>query len=180
MKGGHRMKGIGALVLGLLLVGAAGSANAQARGYVGIGGGVSLPMGDFGDGSKMGFLAQVNGGVNFGETMFGVRVNGTYAQHKEKDPGTHTLKLLGVTGDVVLTPKTEGKASPYILAGAGMVNSKVESASSTDLAWNAGAGVKFNAGSVGVFVEARFMQVRGDGSSSSMIPITAGVRIGGN
>lgn len=178
MKGG--MKGtIGALVLGSLLVATApGSASAQARGYVGIGGGGSLPIGDLKDAVKLGWLGQVIGGVTLPNGIIGVRVDGTYGQNKVKDPGTGTIKFIGAMGDVVFSPKMQGKAAPYVLGGAGILNSK-DGASSTAFAWNAGAGVKFAAGNMGVYVEARFLSARKSGVTSNMIPVTVGVRIGG-
>lgn len=178
MRGG--MKGtIGALVLGALLVASAPAvAGAQARGYVGIGGGVSLPIGDFKDGVKLGFLGQVTGGVTLPNGILGFRVDGTYGLHKEKDPGTETIKLLSVTGDVVVSPKTSGKAAPYVLAGAGMLNIK-NGGSESAFAWNAGAGVVLKSSKVGVYVEARFLSATKDGNTNSMIPVTVGVRIGG-
>jgi len=90
-----------------------------------------------------------------------------------------SLKLLGAIGDVVLTPRMEGKAAPYVVGGAGMVQFK-NGESDWDLAWNAGGGVRIAAGNLGVYVEARFLQARGNGVTTNMIPITAGVRIGGN
>jgi len=175
-----RMKGtISGLVLGSLLVaGAPALAGAQARGYVGVGGGVSIPMGDFGDAFKLGWLGQVIGGVTFPNGLLGLRANATYGQHKPKE-GEGNLKVLGAIGDVVLTPKMEGKAAPYVVGGAGMMQFK-NGESDWDLAWNAGGGVRIAAGNLGVYVEARFLQARGNGVTTNMIPITAGVRIGGN
>lgn len=179
------MKGmVGAVVLGgLLALSAPGAAEAQTRGYVGIGGGATIPIGDFGDGVKTGWLGQVIGGVTLGSGMLGLRVNGTYGQHSDKGGGDGKVKLIGALGDVVVSPKMSGKAKPYVLAGAGMMNAKFSgggvSESSTKFAWNAGAGLALG-GKVGFYIEARFVSVKVEGSSSNMIPITAGVRLGGS
>ena len=178
MRGGKRGI-IGALVLGGLLA-APGLASAQVRGYLGIGGGANIPIGDFGDAFKTGWLAQVMGGVTLSNGILGFRVNGTYGQNNLKDEfGEGKLKMIGALGDVVISPRMEGKVAPYVLGGAGFVNAK-NGESETDFAWNAGAGAKFSAGRVGIYVEGRFVQVRTEGESSNMIPITAGIRIGGN
>lgn len=180
------MKGmVGAVVLGsLLALSAPGAAEAQTRGYLGIGGGVNIPMGDFADGVKTGWLGQVVGGVTLSNGILGFRVDGTYGQNNAKGTGDGKFKLIGALGDVVVSPKMAGKAKPYVLAGAGMMNAKISagtvSESDTKFAWNAGAGVAFAAGKVGIYLEARFLSVKTEGSSSNMIPITAGVRIGGN
>jgi hypothetical protein len=181
------MKGmIGAVVLGSLLVASApGAADAQARGYVGVGGGVSVPIGDFKDGVKLGWLGQVIGGVKIND-IFGVRVNGSYGQHKLKGTGGGNFKIIGGMGDVVLSPKTSGNAAPYVLAGAGFQNGKAGGSSETNWAWNAGVGVSVKAGSgnVGIYAEARFLSTHNKGAPSgsskfsNAIPVTVGVRIG--
>lgn len=174
------MKGmVGAVVLGsLLAVSAPGTAEAQARGYVRVGGGLSMPMGDLKDAVKAGWLGQVVGGFKVND-MFGVRVNGSYGQNSEKSPGTDKVKFIGAMGDVTVSPKMAGSISPYVLAGAGMLNSKAGGASSTAFAWNAGAGIGFAAGSLGLYLEARFLSAKKSGVTSNMIPITVGVQLGG-
>lgn len=174
---------LGAVVVGsLLVIGSAGSANAQARGYVGIGGGATIPMGDFKDGYKTGWMGQVIGGVTLSD-MFGVRVDGGYGQNSGKS-GAPKLKLIQAIGDVTLSPKTSGGVAPYLLAGAGMLNSKATvsgvSASSSAFAWNAGVGAKFTAGSLGIYVEGRFLSAKKNGATTNMIPVTVGLRFGGN
>jgi len=172
------MRGMfGAVVVGAVLsMGLAGSASAQARGAVTLGGGVNMPIGNFKDAVKLGWLGQVTGGVSFGDGMLGVRVDGTYGQNSEKGTGGGKFKILSAMGDVVVSPKVQGNVGPYILAGAGFANGK-DGSSETKFAWNAGAGVHAGAGKVGFYVEARFLQVRHSDGSSNMIPITAGVRI---
>lgn len=174
------MKGmVGAVVLGsLLAVSAPGAAVAQSRGYVNVGGGVSLPIGDLKDAVKLGWLGQVAGGVKLND-MFGVRVDGSYGQNKSKATGGGNVKFIGALGDVTLSPKMSGSMSPYVLAGAGFLNSKAGGASSTAFAWNAGAGLGFGAGKVGFYVEARFLSAKKNGATSNMIPITVGVHLGG-
>jgi hypothetical protein len=140
---------------------------------------VSVPIGDLSDEVKMGWLAQVAGGIGSG--MLGGRISGTYGQHKFKN-FDENLKIIGAMGDLVISPGSgEGSMSPYILAGAGFQNAKAgDGEGETDFAWNAGAGLRFRAGSLGLFVEGRFLSVKGDDHTRNQIPITAGVRIGGN
>lgn len=174
---------LGAVILGGLLVASApGLVGAQTRGSVSLGAGVNLPIGDFKDAAKLGWLGQVAGMITFGEGIFGVRVNGTYGQNNFKDEvGGGKIKMIGAMGDLVVSPRMEGNLAPYVLAGAGFVNAK-NGESDTNFGWNAGAGVKAGSGKVGFYVEARFLSVRSEGHSTNMIPITAGVRIsaGGN
>jgi hypothetical protein len=179
MKGGDQMRrAIGAVVLGAVLAaGAPSLAGAQARGYVKLGGGVGMPMGHFGDHYDMGWMAQVAGGIGSG--MIGGRVNGTYGQNGVKD-GEGNLKIMGAMGDLVLTPNMgDGGVAPYVLGGAGFQSAK-NGASDTNFAWNVGAGVNLKLGGLGVYLEARYLSISTEGESSNMLPITAGVRIGGN
>lgn len=181
MKGGISMRrAIGALVLGSVLVAGAGkSAAAQSRGFVQLGGGVSIPMGDFADGVDMGFLGQVAAGISKG--LIGGRVNATLAQHGFKGGGDGNFRIFGAMGDLVVSPNMSGKIGVYVLGGAGIQNGK-ETGHTGDskFAWNVGGGLKLKAGSLGVFVEGRFLSVQTENVKTNMIPITAGVRLGGN
>ncbi len=58
-----RRKLVGLAATALLIAASAQPASAQARGYVGFGAGVTLPLGSFKDEAKLGWLGQVLGGV---------------------------------------------------------------------------------------------------------------------
>lgn len=166
----NRRFGVFALGAMVILV-APRAAHAQMKGYVGVGGGVAMPLGDFKDAVKLGWIAQ--GIVGFTtKTIIGARADVTYGQHKSKATGGGNAKILGFMGDVVVSPKMAGKMSAYILAGAGMQNLKAEGSSETKFAWNAGAGLRAGM----IYLEARFVSVRHDGGSSNFVPITVGVR----
>ena len=155
----------------MVLLGAPGAANAQIKGYVGLGGGVSMPLGDFKDEVKLGWLVQGTAGFTT-KTIIGARADVTYGQHKSKATGGGTGKILGFMGDVVVSPKMAGKVGAYILAGAGMQNLKAEGSSETKFAWNAGAGLRAGM----IYLEARFVSVKHDGGTTNFVPITVGVR----
>jgi outer membrane protein with beta-barrel domain len=174
----------GAMMVGavaMLVAGAPGSANAQARGYVQLGPGVAIPVGDYKDaGAKTGWLAQVAGGVTSG--VIGGRISGSYIRNGSEGSDEH-IRIVGAMGDVTVSPRTAGKAAPYVLAGIGFQNGKSSlsgAEGSTKFAWNAGAGVGVQAGGFGLFLEGRFLSVRTEGSSTNLIPITVGVRLGGH
>jgi len=158
---------IGAMVL----LGAAGTADAQMKGYAGVGGGVAIPLGDFKDAVKLGWVAQAMAGIST-QSIIGARVNVNYGQHSFKGEVDGKAKILTVTGDVVLSPKMSGKMSAYVLAGAGIGNEKVEGSSETKFLWNAGAGIRAGM----IYLEARFVSVKHDGGSTNWVPITVGVR----
>lgn len=175
--------GLAAVAL-LLVAGVATPAAAQARGYVGFGGGVSIPVGDFADAAKLGWLGQVVAGVTGPSGMLGGRIDGTYSQNSLKGTGSGHFSLFGANADIVLTPgKRPAKVHPYFLAGVGFYNSKLSVGtgnSSTKFAWNGGAGLQIHTGNrMDVYTEARFISVQTSGASTNFIPITIGLRFGG-
>lgn len=168
-----------ALVLGAV---AANPAAAQARGYFGFGGGVSLPMGDFGDAAKTGFGGLVIAGITGPNGRIGGRIDGLLLRHSSDVLEDATTKVIGVNADLVVSPGSSGaKVRPYLLGGVGMVNAKVEDfEGDTKFAFNLGGGLQFKAGKMGVFVEARYFNVSTDPGSTSFIPIMVGLRFGGS
>lgn len=179
-----RRKLVGLAVTALLIGGASSPAAAQARGYFGFGAGVSLPVGDFGDCCKTGWLGQVIAGVTSANGMIGGRIDGTFARHSIKSTGTASagsVKLLGANADLVWTPGSGAKKlRPYLLGGVGFFNAKSSGDGETNFAFNAGGGLLINAGGqMNFYTEARYISIQGDGSTS-FIPISIGLRWGGN
>ena len=176
----------GVLIAGVAASIAAGGAQAQARGYIGFGGGVSIPSGDFADGVNTGWLGQVVAGITGPTGKFGGRINGSYTRHSfdtllDDDPN---IRFIGVMGDVVFSPGSgEAKLRPYLLGGLGFQNVKENTATAegeTNLAFNLGGGVNFAMGRMKLFIEGRWLSVRTDPQSANMIPLTLGLRFGGN
>lgn len=172
------MRAIGAVVLGSVLL--ASPLAGQWRGHVQLGGGLAIATGAFkDDGAKSGWLGQVAGGFMSPGGIFGARVNGTFAKHNFAS-GTGDFTILGAMGDVLVAPKLSGKVGVYALAGLGVQNMKADpGGKQTKFAWNAGAGVLVRAGSLGIFLEGRFLSINTDNQKTNIIPITAGVRLGG-
>ena len=176
----------GFVATGLLTVALTAPASAQARGYVGFGGGLSIPTGNFGDAYKTGWLGQVIAGITGPSGMFGGRIEGMYVKHSVDGVDAST-KLLGANADLVVSPgSAAAKVRPYLLGGVGFFNSKskvgsVEGAGTTDFAFNLGGGLSLKAGTkMSVFLEARYISVQSDPSSTGFIPISGGLRVGGN
>lgn len=178
---------------GILLVGIGSSAAAQtkamkkdisARGYFGVGGGLAVPVGDFGDEAKTGWLANAIGGFTTRSGTWGARADIMWAQHSLKNEVGHE-RLLGANVDGVLTPgHRPANAHPYFVAGIGLYNGKDSSpgvtGSDTKLALNAGVGLQIHTGHrTDVFVEGRFITIRTSGSPLNLVPITFGIRWGG-
>lgn len=176
----------GLLVAGVAASMTAGGAQAQARGYIGFGGGVSIPSGDFADGVSTGWLGQVVAGITGPTGKIGGRINGSYTRHSfdtllDDDPN---IRFIGVMGDVVFSPgQPDAKLRPYLLGGLGFQNGKDNTATAegkTNFAFNFGGGVNFAVGRMKLFIEGRWLSVRSDPASANMIPISAGLKFGGN
>ncbi|MGH7657618.1 MAG: outer membrane protein [Gemmatimonadales bacterium] len=169
-----------AAALVLVSLAGASTAQAQARASFFLGGGATIPVGDLADAFGTGWNGLA--GVNFAlpGLPFGIRVDGMYSQNSA-DSGDAKLKILSGNADAVFAFGAPGAPiKPYILAGIGMANAKVgDGDGESNLAFNGGAGINFMLSSLTVFVEARYFNVNSDPSSSSYIPISAGVRIGG-
>ena len=135
-------------------------AHAAAKGdmMLGVRGGASLPMSDFSDLTKTGFL----GGADFTYMLnpkFGIGVDGSYVTNSWKDelivaPLTDakiTQIQFGANGKYFFP--MEGSAMPYIVGGLGMTNGKASTTpdtggdSSTDFGGRIGLGGNFKAGS---------------------------------
>ena len=177
----------GFLGTGMLTLALAVPAQAQARGYVGLGGGLSIPMGDFGDNYKMGWLGQVVAGITGPNGMLGGRIDGMYIRHSLDGTVDGSTAMLGANGDLVVSPgSADAKIRPYLLGGIGFFNVKSEVGTQegegvTKFAYNLGAGLRFGgSGRMSFFVEGRYLSIQTEGSSTGLIPIAVGVRWGGN
>lgn len=186
-------KGVAALVAGLLL--GAPALRAQGAEFA-LGGGVGVPLGDFDDDAKLGWhgLAAISF-VPEGWPV-GIQFDGSYQQFsmdEERFPTFSGVKhrfIMG-TGNIVFKFKTSEESTfrPYLLGGVGVYNGKttadddpgdVLGGGETDFGFNAGAGFDFKAGGAGLFIEGRFHNVMSEGSNERFIPITLGIRFGGN
>jgi hypothetical protein len=170
----------------------ASTAHAQTPVTFGVGGGVALPLGDFSDASKLGF--QGTALVQFAPANLpvGFRVDGTYMQNNYSDDlvtafgeDGKTQTIFG-TANVVYTFKTapESRFHPYLIAGGGVYNVKDKpetsaSSSVTKFGINGGAGFDMSAGAATVFIEGRFHNVFISGGNVNFVPITIGVKFGG-
>jgi Outer membrane protein beta-barrel domain len=175
------------LAVGVLAGVSAAPAACQGGLSLGVGGGVTLPLGDFKDAAKTGWHGLANLGWE-GASGIGLRGDFYYGENSVKDPASGKFKLAGGLGNVTYS-FSAGKSSirPYVIGGAGFFNGKADvkaggvsfSTSSTKFAWAAGGGVKFKAGSDSdIFLEGRYVSVSTSGGKTNFIPVTLGVRFG--
>lgn len=188
------MRGLKSVVLGAVLMATVGAAPATAQGAkFSLGGGLSLPLSDFGDFASTGFHGLAAVGFQPANLPVGFQIDGMYQRFGLEDAPDNfdgNTQVIQGTANVVYTFTTaeESTFHPYLIGGVGLYNFKptgddlqalVGDESETDFGINAGAGFDFQAGSVGLFVEGRFHNVFSDPDNTNFIPITVGVRFGG-
>ena len=179
-----------AAVLGMVTLATVATAQAQAPGRASfhLAGGVTLPMGEFGDFFGTGW--QGLGGVMFGlgSVPFAIRVDGFYGQNGGDEdvvgPDVKAKFFGGMAGGQFAFGAEGSSVKPYILGQVGMVNSKVSGPGGstdgeTDFAFGGGAGVGFGLGSMAAFVEGQFVSIMTEGESSNYIAARFGIRFGG-
>ena len=174
------------MVLGVLAVACmAGAGSLSAQGVrFGVGGGLLLPMGDYKNGDKMGFLVGADGTYWLTGNQIGIRVDASYSQTSEKSGVTpHKTKMIGGMGEIVYAFMTSAdQIRPYVFGGAGMFNIKLSAAggdtSTTKFGFGGGAGLAFKvgAGSTRVFVEGRYTSVKAYGTTLPFLGVKAGLR----
>lgn len=193
-----------ALSLALAIVALPLASGAQQRApralSVGIGGGGTVPVGDFANDVKTGW----NGLAFFqyqpaGEGPWAVRAEAQYSNFKYTDAAIAAengspddewstgVLYAGVSAPYFLAGRFGGMR-PYVLGGVGLYSESVKrteangtssSTSDTGFGFNGGAGIRVG-GSVGFFIEARFHQfsITPNGSerlTGQFIPITVGL-----
>lgn len=173
-------------VMAAMVVGAgaaAAQAAAAATGGVrfGVGAGLLLPLSDYKTADKAGWIAGADVTYWLPSQPIGFRVEGAYSQTSEKTGVVaHKTKIFGGGADVVYAfGQAASQVRPYILAGVGVYNVKVDS-SSTKVGFGGGAGVAFKVGTGGtrIFAEGKYTYLKVSGANLSFFPIRVGVRFG--
>ena len=185
-----------AAVLGFTVL-ASGSVAAQEAAshspiQFGVMGGATIPVSDANDFLKTGWNAGALLNFGFANGPVGLRIDGTWNQMNYKDFSPVKLRLIDATADAVFSFGSKSPAQFYLIGGAGVYNFKntgsndnfdFSNGSTTKFGLNGGVGVKFTAGSVAPFIEARYHYVfSGDNFSNGdnnnpkfqMIPISVG------
>ena len=155
------------------------TASASQAQYVFLGGGVSIPMSDFKDIAKTGWMATAGLGYDIGTSGLFVEAEGFYGSNKHKAPSdddkTNLLVGLGALGYSFMPEKS---VRPYVLAGVGFLRHQFDPAtgdneSSTDFAYSGAVGLSFKAGAkLNLWLEARYL-----GGDPKLLPILAGLTI---
>jgi hypothetical protein len=159
----------------------------------GLGGGLAIPIGTFHDRNKLGWQGMALVRFRPSSSPVGFQVDGNYMQMKFKSPAAGKTEVIDGTANIVFTIPTSAETTfkPYILGGAGIYNVKNKpdvgvSRSVTKFGLNGGLGFDIGSGSAVFFMEGRFHNVFsgtldniGGTSDASLIPVTIGIKFGG-
>lgn len=176
------MKRISAVLLAVVVVlGSVQSAQAQAKSaYLFGSAGVTLPMGDYGDYAKTGWLGSAGLGYNLTDNAF-IGGEAMYGSNKHEVTGDKTdlMGFGGYAGYGFGKPGGGSKVIPYLIGGVGILNHKFIPASGASesewkLMFSGGGGLFFPMGTAGLFLETRYLK-RGD---TGFMPIMAGFTVG--
>jgi hypothetical protein len=167
--------------------------------YIGVGGGASVPTGNFDNGFKTGWNVTVPIGWQSSDSPWGVRLDASYDRVTGRSfgtgPASFALRDAGIwSGQLDLTllfPFGSNGTGLYLMGGGGVhhfsygsgFNSSTPvpytgatSGSETKLGVNGGAGLNFSLGSASMFLESRYVSVFTKGKNTNYVPIVLGFR----
>ena len=168
------------------------SAEAQASPLsVGITGGATKALGDFGDAVDLGYHAGALVQWSGPELPIGVRVDGVYHRFSVNsstlagsglNDATVSITAGTVNGVWMFPTESSAPVSPYLIGGvgfyhisAGCSSCQGVTATANKFGLNGGGGLSFPMSGFSAFVEARYHHIFTDNGSSSMIPISVGI-----
>ncbi len=163
----------------------AAPADAQIRPFqISIAGGPSFTTGDLSNEAGTGYHVQGSVGFNVPLLPFGVRADLLWQEFPVSGADGHFRQIGGLLNGTFSLPAPIIR--PYVLAGAGVINhTEPETthdghihtgSSSTDVGFNAGAGVEFPFVGMSAFLEGRYLNIVGGNSAARSIPVTIGIR----
>ena len=157
-------------------------------------GGAALPMSDFKDAAKVGFMGGVGAGYMVTDAVC-IGADGSYIKNDASDdlnaaisPATAKFSMIqgGAHAKYMFPMSGESKISPYAVVGLGLYNlkTKVElSGASADTSVNkfggrGGLGLSYKASeNVGIGVESTFHLISTEGTSTKFIGVQAAVTV---
>ncbi len=152
----------------------------------GVSGGLSMPMGDLGDGAESGYTAAGHVFLKPASMKaLGFRADVSFDKWGSKVSDNVKLQSLGFVANALFDVSTSSMVKPYLLGGVGMFNTKAEynlgsttgtSEGNTDMGVQVGGGLRFQLSGFSTFLEAKYVNVFGDPNSMNFLPITFGVR----
>jgi len=194
---GERMRELKIGLVGAVLLAVALARPAVAQLRFSLGGGVTVPVGTFGDVASTGWHGGAAIGFQPADFPIGFQVDGTYHRFGFEAAGLDAdwQMIQGTANAVFMFNRSEeSKFHPYLIGGVGAYNVKAVGndaegidSDETDFGVNAGLGFDFDLGNLAAFIEGRYNAIFGgtvdpetlDDATASFVPITIGIRLGG-
>jgi len=143
----------------------------------GIKAGGSIPVSDFSDNAKTGYLLGAQVGLATAALPVTFRVDADFSQYTAKGSSSDKGQIWGFTGNVLYNLPISSSVTPYAIAGAGMYTSKSVGPHSNDFGFNVGGGVKIPLSGFNTFIEARYTRINTTGQATQFVPIYVGVSL---
>jgi hypothetical protein len=161
---------------GLVLLAVAFATPLAAQTSIGIGAGLTMPMGDYGDADKMGFNFGAGAKFGLGSSPISLRVEASYSTTSH-DGVDGKFNIMGGMASVVYPIQSAGSIRPYALFGLGYYSVKETSSdiSESGVGFGGGLGVNFAMSSTNLFVEARYVTSKAADVNFGRVPLTVGV-----
>jgi hypothetical protein len=158
------------------IAGFATASTAAAQTTIGVGAGVSLPIGDSGDMLNTGFAAQASATFHVERLPIGVRAELELNRWGIVDAagGGNYSTIAGIVSGVLDIPMDA--LGFYVLGGLGIYHQRSGGGDATDFGISLGGGARYTIGTMVPYVEARFHNVfRSDVNDLQFLPITLGL-----
>lgn len=151
-----------------------------------LGGGVSVPTGDFDDAVKLGWHAMGAVRVSPENWPVQLQLDGNLGRFNDESSLDVRSQVIYGTGNVLYEFRDPAETfEPYLIGGVGVYNLNPSGddvpagvRSETNLGINVGAGFDFMVGSTELFMEGRFHDIFTGDPGTQFLPITLGLRFG--
>ena len=145
----------------------------------GVGGGITLPTGDYGTADKAGWHVMGLIQLPISQSPIHLRFDALYGSTSHKSGfGSGNTKLTGATADLLYhLGDRRASVRPYVLGGLGIFDVS-DGSSTSKFAFGLGGGILFGVGTMHAFLEGRYISVQTSPSSLTFIPISVGLMFG--
>lgn len=144
----------------------------------GLGIGATLPVGDYGDGDKMGYNLLGVLQLPLASSPLHLRIDGLWSQTSHEGVTGSTDVLGGTVSALYHLGDRLSATRPYVMGGLGFFNVDPGAGSETKIGFGFGGGVLFGLAGFNAFAEARYVSVQTSGTSHSFVPLTVGLMFG--
>ena len=175
-----------AALLSLAAVTAPPALDAQAPVRLGLGGGISMPVGDIAKTSNSGINLSASLTYDPRKLPFGFEANATYHNFSPRGRADGNSFIMAVTGGVTI-PISGALGTPYLVGGVGYYNTQGPTTGDTDAERDfggyGGIGIRFRGQKTEVDVRAAFHEIfaeknaAGVTRSRELIPISLTIRL---